>query len=96
MKYITLFICLLWISTAWGKGWTQGTVTQSAWLDKGGFQIEIDNTQYTFMNDAVIIIDSKEHPLPNRMHQLKKNTRVRIFAEGFRIHQIEVMWRYPS
>jgi hypothetical protein len=96
MKYITLLICLLWISTAWGQNWTQGTVTQSAWLDTGGFQIVIDDTQYTFMNDAVIIIDSKEHPVPNRMHQLVKNTRVRIFAEGFRIYQIEVMWRYPS
>lgn len=94
MRTIIFLFLVFWTSLAWSQQWQQGLITRQVWLDQGGFQIEIDGTQFTFMREAKVFIDSNEYEVPDRMTHLTAKSKVRFQAKGFRIYAIELQWRY--
>lgn len=96
MRTAILLCCLCLTTLAWGQTWQHGTVTKAAWLDPGGFYVEVDETPYLFMREAKIVINGVKYEVPDRMHWLTPKSRVRILREGFRIYELELERRYGS
>lgn len=93
MRTIFLLIFILWSSLAWSQEWKHGVITKQAWMDQGGFHVEVDGARYLFMRDAKIRIDQTEHEVPDRLTFLTPKSRVLILADGFRIYSLSLEWR---
>lgn len=92
IQLIVIFL-LIWSIPAFGMQWQKGVITRDAWMDQGGYYVSVDNTIYLFMHTATILVDSKNHEIPNRLAYLTKGSKVRILKDGFRIYALEIEWR---
>jgi len=93
MRTILLLIFMLCSTIAWSQEWKHGVITKEAWLDQGGFHVEIDGTRHLFMRNAKIRIDQTEHDVADRLTFLTPKSRVLILVDGFRIYSLTLEWR---
>jgi hypothetical protein len=93
MRSIFFVFFMMCASVAWCQEWRQGVVTRDAWVDQGGFHVEVNGTRYLFMRAARIKIGSSEHEVPDRAMWLTEKSKVRILYDGFRIYDLELIWR---
>lgn len=87
-----IFLCclLLWATLAWSQEWHPGVITRQAWMDQGGFHVEIGEIRYLFLRDAKIRIGAVDHDVADRLIQLTPKSRVRILGDGLRIQVLEL------
>lgn len=92
-KLSLILLTLLLTAPSWAMSWHKGDITQTAWHDHGGYQVEIDGTRYVFMRSAKILHQGTWHEVPDRMYLLRKGTQVQVQKQGFRIYALEIRSR---